>query len=191
MMKGGSSARATWNTPSWSASAPSWSVSAPNRRIESLVGKRGASANISFVCVSGTNERAYEIAKAFDVEMRGLAGARLVVSKAYNVIVCSHGMGGPSVSICMNELTGHRRGQQPAELVARRESTERDAPRHRQLDEEVLFAVCLFAVGLLAECSAPLPCVVCICLLGLEQLAGHVVVAEARHVHLNAARSGR
>ncbi len=58
----------------------SWSVSAPNRRIESLVG-RGASANIPFVCVSGTNERAYEIAKAFDVEMRDLAGASLFLKR--------------------------------------------------------------------------------------------------------------
>jgi hypothetical protein len=85
-----------WNTPSWSASAPSWSVSAPNRRIESFVGKRGASANVPFVCVCGTEERAYEIAKAFDVKMRELGRAWFVVYEAHNVIVLATGWADPA-----------------------------------------------------------------------------------------------
>jgi uridine phosphorylase len=63
-------------------------------------------ADVKFICVCGTNERAHEIAKAFNVnnDMRELGRSRFVVYKVQNVIVCSHGMGGPSISICLNEL---------------------------------------------------------------------------------------
>jgi uridine phosphorylase len=62
-------------------------------------------ANVRFVIVCGTNERAYEIANSFGPEyVSELANARFVLYKVLNIIVCSHGMGGPSLSICVNEL---------------------------------------------------------------------------------------
>lgn len=62
-------------------------------------------ANVRFICVCGTEERAYDIAQAFGpTYVREIGRSRFVVYKVHNVIVCSHGMGGPSVSICLNEL---------------------------------------------------------------------------------------
>ena len=62
-------------------------------------------ANVRFVIVCGTNERAYEIANSFGPEhVSELANSRFVLYKVLNIIVCSHGMGGPSLSICVNEL---------------------------------------------------------------------------------------
>ncbi len=63
--------------------------------------------------VCGADERAYETAEEFDVDMRELGRARFCCMYSVQCNCVSHGMGGPSVSICMNELTGHRRGQHP------------------------------------------------------------------------------
>jgi uridine phosphorylase len=60
--------------------------------------------NVRYVLVCGTNERALDIAKAFRNELCEIGRSRFVVIKVLNVIVCSHGMGGPSISICLNEL---------------------------------------------------------------------------------------
>lgn len=63
--------------------------------------------NVRYVLVCGTNERAHDIAKAFDRnrnELREIGRSRFVIIKVMNVIICSHGMGAPSISICLNEL---------------------------------------------------------------------------------------
>lgn len=63
---------------------------------------------IQYVCVAGTDERAERIANKLSESLLDtpllLGKNRFVVYKVKNVIVASHGMGGPSLSICINEL---------------------------------------------------------------------------------------
>ncbi len=66
-------------------------------------------ADVLFVCVCGTDERALEISRAIAARLPGcapreLGRSRFVVYKVGQVVVASHGMGGPSISICLNEL---------------------------------------------------------------------------------------
>jgi uridine phosphorylase len=67
-------------------------------------------ADVLFVCVCGTDDRALEIARAIAARVPGagapreLGRSRFVVYKVGQAVVSSHGMGGPSISICLNEL---------------------------------------------------------------------------------------
>jgi uridine phosphorylase len=69
-------------------------------------------ADVKYVCIGGTNDRmtkfAYQVAKTLnmkssDVQSVGLH-KRYVIYLVGPVLVCSHGMGGPSISILLNEV---------------------------------------------------------------------------------------
>lgn len=69
-------------------------------------------SDVKYVCIGGTNDRmtkfAYQVAKtiglqANDVESVGMH-KRYVIYLVGPVLVCSHGMGGPSISILLNEI---------------------------------------------------------------------------------------
>ena len=78
------------------------------------LGKENATdySNVKYVCIGGTNDRmskfAEQVAKtlelpASDVKSVGLH-KRYVIYLVGPVLVCSHGMGGPSISILLNEI---------------------------------------------------------------------------------------
>jgi uridine phosphorylase len=65
--------------------------------------------DIKYVCIGGTNERMSEFAQkaakkfGFNVESVGIH-KRYVIFHVGPILVCSHGMGGPSISILLNEI---------------------------------------------------------------------------------------
>lgn len=78
------------------------------------LGKENAEdySHVKYVCIGGTNDRmtkfAHQVAKtlelpASDVKSVGLH-KRYVIYLVGPVLVCSHGMGGPSISILLNEV---------------------------------------------------------------------------------------
>lgn len=67
-------------------------------------------ANVRYVCVAGTDKRAWLIAEAIAARVGGgqvveeIGRDRFVCLKVGSVICASHGMGAPSIAICLNEL---------------------------------------------------------------------------------------
>lgn len=65
--------------------------------------------DIKYVCIGGTGDRMSGFAKSvglkfgFPVNSVGIH-KRYVIYHVGPVLVCSHGMGGPSISILLNEL---------------------------------------------------------------------------------------
>ena len=66
-------------------------------------------SDVKYVCIGGLDERMTNFAKSFGkkfgekVESIGIH-KRYVIYRTGPILVCSHGMGGPSVSILLNEL---------------------------------------------------------------------------------------
>mmetsp|Transcript_3268 Transcript_3268/g.6235 ORF Transcript_3268/g.6235 Transcript_3268/m.6235 type:complete len:294 (-) Transcript_3268:146-1027(-) len=67
--------------------------------------------DVKYVCMGGTDDRARKIAESIasrmepgQNEVRQLSKERFIVYKVGQVITASHGMGGPSVSIAVNEI---------------------------------------------------------------------------------------
>mmetsp|Transcript_10696 Transcript_10696/g.18899 ORF Transcript_10696/g.18899 Transcript_10696/m.18899 type:complete len:293 (-) Transcript_10696:77-955(-) len=64
--------------------------------------------DITTVCMGGTSGRAKELAteisKRINSPIRKLCEDRFVVYKVHDIVTVSHGMGGPSVSIAVNEV---------------------------------------------------------------------------------------
>jgi uridine phosphorylase len=69
-------------------------------------------SNVKYVCIGGTNDRmtkfAYQVAKTLDLPASDVKSVglhkRYVIYLVGPVLVCSHGMGGPSISILLNEI---------------------------------------------------------------------------------------
>jgi uridine phosphorylase len=66
-------------------------------------------SDIKYLCIGGTNDRmthfAESFGKKFDEEVTSVGiHKRYVIYRAGPILVCSHGMGGPSISILLNEL---------------------------------------------------------------------------------------
>jgi uridine phosphorylase len=66
-------------------------------------------SEIKYVCIGGTNDRMTQFAEScaekFDEELTSVGiHKRYVIYRAGPILVCSHGMGGPSISILVNEL---------------------------------------------------------------------------------------
>jgi uridine phosphorylase len=68
--------------------------------------------DVKYVCIGGTNDRmtkfAYQVAKTLNLQVSDVQSVglhkRYVIYLVGPVLVCSHGMGGPSISILLNEV---------------------------------------------------------------------------------------
>lgn len=69
-------------------------------------------SHVKYVCIGGTNDRmtkfAEQVAKTLDLPASDVKSVglhkRYVIYLVGPVLVCSHGMGGPSISILLNEI---------------------------------------------------------------------------------------
>lgn len=68
--------------------------------------------DIKFVCLGGSNDRmtkfAYLLGAKLEINQKDVETVgchkRYVIYKVGKVLICSHGMGGPSISILLNEI---------------------------------------------------------------------------------------
>ena len=66
-------------------------------------------SEIKYVCIGGTNDRMTHFAQlcseSFQKKLESVGlHKRYVIYRTGPILVCSHGMGGPSISILLNEI---------------------------------------------------------------------------------------